>query len=327
MTGSGAAGIALIVGSAIAFGAMAIFARFAYASGVDTPTLLALRFALAACVLVALARLRHASMPRGRDLAILVAMGAIGYASQSLAFFAALTYAPAGVVALLLYLYPALVAILGALFLHERLTAQRIAALVVALAGMALTVAPAIASTGSARPLGIALALASAVIYSIYIVAGTRVASRVSPEATSATVCAAAAAVYIGIALARGAHWPQSAAGWAAVVAIALVSTAIAITLFFAGLARVGATRAATLSTIEPVVTVLLAAAVLDERIAPVQFAGGAMIVAAVWMLARAPGAGRGVTPAAPTPGGQTLVDRRSVAGKALPSDMYRTRE
>lgn len=300
-TGGRATGIALVVGSAVAFGAMAIFARIAYASGVDTTTLLALRFTLAACLLIALARVRRASMPRGRDLAILVAMGAVGYASQSLAFFAALAYAPAGVVALLLYLYPALVAILGALVLHERLTAQRVTALAVALAGMVLTVTPALGHAGSARPLGVALALASAVIYSIYIVAGTRVAARVSPDATSATVCTAAAAVYVGVALARGVHWPQSAAGWGAAGAIALVSTVIAITLFFAGLARVGATRAATLSTVEPVVTVILAALVLGERIAPVQIAGGAMIVAAVWLLARAPGVDRAVAAAVRT--------------------------
>ncbi|HEX8740527.1 MAG TPA: DMT family transporter [Casimicrobiaceae bacterium] len=296
MTSNRALGIALVVGSAVAFGAMAIFARFAYASGVDTPSLLALRFALAGIVLAALARARGVALPRGRDLVILIGMGAVGYASQSLAFFAALTYAPAGVVALLLYLYPALVAVLGAVFLHEHLTRNRVAALVVALAGMVLTVAPALAAASSARPLGIALAIASAVIYSIYIVVGTRVAARVSPDATSATVCMSAAAVYLVAALARGVHWPQSVAGWGAVAAIALVSTVIAITLFFAGLARVGATRAATLSTVEPVVTVILAALVLDERIAPIQVAGGVLILAAVWMLARAPESARRLT-------------------------------
>lgn len=293
MTGRRASGIALIVGSAIAFGAMAIFARFAYASGVDVPSLLALRFALAAVLLAMLAGLRRVPRPRGRDMVVLVAMGGVGYASQSLAFFTALTLAPAGVVALLLYLYPALVAILGALFLREPLKLAGVAALVVALIGMVLTVAPAIGHAGSAHPLGIVLAIVSAVIYSIYIVVGTRVSTRVSPDAMSATVCAAAALVFVGAALVRGMHWPQSVAGWGAVGAIALVSTVIAITLFFAGLARVGATRAATLSTVEPIVTVVLGALILDERITPVQVAGGALILSAVWMLARTPQADR----------------------------------
>ena len=73
-----------------------------------------------------------------------------------------------------------------------------------------------------------------------------------------------------------------------AVAAIALLSTVAAITLYFAGLKRIGPTRASTLSTLEPLVTVTLAAIVLGERIAPVQMAGGALILAAVVLLARA---------------------------------------
>ncbi|HSQ81640.1 MAG TPA: DMT family transporter [Casimicrobiaceae bacterium] len=281
------AGIVCIVASALAFGAMAIFARIAYAAGIDTPTLLALRFTIAAVVLATLARLRGAPMPTGRDAALLTLMGGLGYAGQAWTFFTALTLAPAGLVALLLYLYPALVAVLATIFLRERLTFARIAALLIALAGMVLTVAPALAGAGQARPAGISLALAAAMIYAIYIVVGTRVSRRVSPWATASIVCAAAGAVFVVVVAWRGAHWPQTPSGWLAIGAIALVSTVAAITLFFAGLARIGATRASTLSTIEPLFTVLLAALVLHETIAPIQLMGGALILAAVWMLAR----------------------------------------
>ncbi len=280
-------GAALIVASALAFGAMAIFARIAYASGIDTSTLLALRFGIAAAVLAAVARLRGVPLPGGRDVALLALMGAVGYAGQAWTFFTALTMAPAGVVALLLYLYPALVAVLATMFLHERLSATRVAALAIALGGMALTVAPALSAAGPTRPAGIALALAAAMIYAIYIVAGTRVSARVSPWATASIVCAAAATVFVLAVASRGAHWPQTASGWLAIAAIALVSTVAAITLFFAGLARIGATRASTLSTVEPLFTVLLAALVLDESIAAIQLVGGALILSAVWMLAR----------------------------------------
>ena len=49
----------------------------------------------------------------------------------------------------------------------------------------------------------------------------------------------------------------------------------------------VGLTNAATLSTIEPVVTVILAALVLDEAITPLRIAGGVMILLAVILLTR----------------------------------------
>jgi drug/metabolite transporter (DMT)-like permease len=65
------------------------------------------------------------------------------------------------------------------------------------------------------------------------------------------------------------------------------VSTVVAIVAFFAGLARLGPTRTATLSTLEPVVTVTLAAVVLGEAVGPLQAAGGALVLAAVLVLVR----------------------------------------
>jgi drug/metabolite transporter (DMT)-like permease len=74
--------------------------------------------------------------------------------------------------------------------------------------------------------------------------------------------------------------------GWLA--AIAVVSTVAAVTLFFAGLRRVGPTAAAILSCLEPLVAVVLALAVFGEALATVQVVGGALVLAAVLVL-RAP--------------------------------------
>lgn len=291
--GGRAIGVAYIVASALAFGAMAILARIAYADGVDTVTLLALRFTLAAGCLAVVARVRRVTLPRGRDLAAVAALGGVGYGGQAATFFTALTLAPAGLVALLLYLHPALVAVLATLFLHERMSAVKLIALVVALTGMTLTVTPALTGSGTDAfprlPLGIALGIAAAAIYSVYIIVGTRLTKRVAPLALATVVVASAAAVFLVVAAFKGAMLPRSAAGWAAVAGIALVSTVAAITLFFAGLARIGPTQASTLSTIEPVFTIVLAAGLLGERIEAIQAAGGLLILGAVVMLARAP--------------------------------------
>jgi len=75
---------------------------------------------------------------------------------------------------------------------------------------------------------------------------------------------------------------PRSPGGWAVVVALALVPTMLAITLFLAGLPHVGASRAALLSTWEPVVSVILAVLVLGDRLSPVQVLGGLLVVLAV---------------------------------------------
>lgn len=286
-----AQGIALVIASALAFGAMAIMARVAYADGVDTRTLLALRFGIAAACLGALAKARGVAMPEGRDLAWAALMGGVGYAGQAASFFTALTLAPAGLVALLLYLHPAGVAVLAALLLHERPGKAKQGALALALVGTALTVVPALAPGASAAypsmGAGIGFGLAAAAIYAVYIVAGASLTARVDALALSTVIVASAAVVFAVAAFAGGPSFPRTAAGWAAVAGIALVSTVGAITLFFAGLARVGPTTASTLSTVEPAFTIALAALVLGERIAPVQLAGGGLILAAVVLLSR----------------------------------------
>lgn len=299
--GGRALGIAYIIASALAFGAMAILARVAYADGVDTFTLLALRFTLAAICLAGIARARRVTLPSGRDLASVAVLGGAGYGGQAATFFTALTLAPAGLVALLLYLHPALVAVLATVFLHERASAVKLAALVVALTGMALTVAPALTGSGTSMfprlPLGVAFGVAAAAIYAVYIVVGTRLGKRVAPLALSTIIVASAAVVFVVVASLKGPLFPKSAAGWAAIAGIALVSTVAAITLFFAGLALVGPTQASTLSTIEPVFTIVLAALLLGERIEVIQTVGGALILGAVVLLARAPTASRDTDP------------------------------
>jgi drug/metabolite transporter (DMT)-like permease len=286
-------GAALIATSAASFGAMAIFARAAYDSGADVPTVLALRFALAAVPLLLLVRARGLTLPRGRTLLALAALGGIGYVGQSVAFFTALTLAPAGLVALLLYLYPAFVTVLSAATGRERLTRTKLVALVLALLGSACT----IGGGGLGRPtagigLGVLLGVASAVIYAVYIVAGAGVTARAGAIPSTAVISTSAAVVFAvptlaTFLLADGPRPPHGTGGWAAVTAMALVSTVLAIVTFFAGLARLGPSTAATLSTLEPVVTVALAALLLAEPLGPVQAAGGGLILGAVVLLVR----------------------------------------
>ena len=285
-------GVACVVASAVAFGAMAILARIAFASGIDTVTLLALRFAIGSAVMNVLLRARNVPFPHGTTLAALVALGALGYGGQAISYFTALRLAPAGLAALLLYLHPALVALLAAVFLHERLTGGKVTALLVALVGTTLTVVPAIGfePIGAAPHIatGLAFAVASAAFYAVYIVVATSIGKRAAPLAMSTVVITSAALVFVVGAVIRGPQWPQTAVGWVAVVSIALLSTVLAITLYFAGLERIGPVRASTLSTVEPLCTILLAAFVLDEQLGMIQVVGGALILAAALLIARA---------------------------------------
>jgi len=282
------AGIAFVAASALGYGAMPVFARLAYREGVEPRSLLLLRFSMAAAVTWAIFALRRGRLPARRGLLTLVGMGAIGYAGQSFCYFTALTLASAGLVALLLYLYPALVALLSWLVLRHPLGRVQLGALAMALLGSLLTIGRA----GDGSALGVAFGLGAALIYSVYILVGAGLPADVTPVASTAVVTSAAAAVYALQAAVGGVQLPVTAAGWLGVGGVVLLGTVMAIACFLAGLERLGAVRTSVYSTLEPVFTLALSAALLDEALTPLRLLGGALILGAVLLLARAGAAG-----------------------------------
>ena len=275
-------GIILVAISAAAFGTLGILGRYAYADGMDALTIMALRFSLAALVLLALLAARREPLPRGRSLMLLVGMGAIGYVGQAFCYLTALKYASPGLVTLLLYLYPVFVAILSAIFLHEPITRRKALILGVALVGLALTAGPA-----GGQWVGVVLAISAAVIYSVYILVGAGVMRRVSATRSSAVIFTSAGAMSCLLMGINGPHPPATASGWAVIGAMVIIATVVPVVAFLAGLARIGPTNAAMISTLEPVVAVALSALLLGETLEPVTLLGGALILVAVLLLAR----------------------------------------
>jgi drug/metabolite transporter (DMT)-like permease len=282
-------GTFMCLASGAAFGAMAIFGKLAYGEGATVGTLLAVRFLLAAAVFWAIVLASGAgrevrALPR-RDVATALGLGGLGYALQAGGYFAALTRIDASLLSLLLYTFPAIVAAAAVALGRERMTRRRAAALVLASSGLALVVAG--AGTGALDGLGAALGLGAACVYSAYILVSQGVAGRMRPTVLSAIVCTGAAASLTVGAAALGELRPGAltAAGWGWLTCLGAISTVAAISLFFAGLRRVGPTTASILSTVEPPVTVLLAAIVFGEVLRPVQLLGGALVLSAVPVL------------------------------------------
>lgn len=275
-------GALLCILSAAGFGTMAIFGKLAYEQDVGVGDLLLVRFALATVILLAIARARGAL--RGlsrRAVLVALALGAVGYATQAGLFFSALDRMDASLLALILYTYPVFVCVAAVALGRERLSARRILGLVGATAGAALVLAG--AASGSFDTLAAAMGFGAALAYTTYILVGDRIVSGISLLALAALVCTGATVTFALAAVVRGG--PElgfGAAGWGWIAAIALVSTVFAILTFFAGLERVGPSAAAILSVFEPVVTVALAAVAFGESLAPIQFAGGALVLVAV---------------------------------------------
>jgi drug/metabolite transporter (DMT)-like permease len=275
-------GLLLCLLSAAGFAAMPIFARQAYATGIELTPLLALRFVMAAAMLWALVLVRRRSLGSLRGVALGAALGCAGYAVQAGVYFGAIQRIDVGLASLLLYAYPSLVAAGAFALRRESPTRRKLGALALASAGVALVLAG--GGAGAIDWLGAAMALGSAVFYTVFILVSDRVTGATPAVPFAAGVTTGAALTFaVAAALTGGIHASGEGVVWAAL--IASVSTVMPIVLFMAGLARVGPSTAAIASTIEPPLTVALAWIVLGETLGPLQLAGGALVLSAVVLL------------------------------------------
>jgi drug/metabolite transporter (DMT)-like permease len=282
-------GTILCLASAASFGAMGIFGRLAYDEGATVGTLLAVRFLLAAALFWALVLARGAAgglrRVGRRDLVAGLALGAGIYASQAGGYFAALERVDPSLLALLIYTFPAIVAVAAMALGRESADRRRLGALALVSGGLVFVLAT--GGVGAGDPLGAALGLATAGMYSVYILVSEGIAGRTPPLVLSALVCTGATVSLIAGSALLGELRPGelTLSGWCWIVCIAVVCTVAALSLFFAGLRRVGPTTAAILSTVEPVVTVALAFLAFGDVLAPAQLLGGVVVLGGVLVL------------------------------------------
>jgi drug/metabolite transporter (DMT)-like permease len=319
------AGIALVVVSAIAFGSGGLFAKPVYSAGVDWLTLMAWRFAIAGTlgwlVLAVRPDARRAlrALPR-RTLLATIGLGVL-YVGNTATYYAGIETVPLGLAALILYLYPTVVAVLALRFGRPLEGRRAWTALAIAVAGAVLAVGGIEAAT--APPVsGLVLILASPLIYSVWIILAARHsgerADRVgrdagggaSASAIGAVMLSSTAAVYWLVALGIGHPVPPSdvpAAAWPGILGVAVIAGFVSIQAFYAGAQRVGAAQASLISTVEPLWTIAAAAAIYGERLQPVQALGGALILLGV-ILSQTGGRRGDSSRAAGTPLPQPLV-------------------
>ena len=284
-------GVVIVLISATAFGMNAILAKLAYRSGLGTSQTLAFRFVLGAVGMwaVAIALRQNPLRFSRRQLLTLLALGGIFYTAQSLAYFTALRTLPASLCVLIAYVYPSQVAIAGWLFLRRSISAWQAVALVGSFTGVLLLVGGAQFQVAWA----LVFAIAAPTVYTAYILVGENVMNGIPAVGASAVIISGAGLAFSAIAALQGElALPATAQGWAVAFAFALIPTMIAISLFLAGLPRIGAARASLLSTWEPVVTVVLAVILFGDSFTVVQLVGGLLILVAV-ILQAGPEAGR----------------------------------
>jgi len=279
-------GVLAAVVSAACFGLLAVIASLAYRRGAEPLQLLTWRFGVAFVLLGGWTAIRHPGGLKvpGADVRRFALLSIAGYGAASLCFFFALTYASASVVGILLYTYPAMVAVVEKLSGQAPQARGRLAAVVLTFAGCVLVVNPFSASM-TTHPAGIVLGLGAGAGYASFSVLSHRWLPGRSRSVMMSYLVLFTALLAGGAALLTGstlspAGW--DAGTWGLLAALVVIPTFAAILLYWAAIRVLGASQAALLSTFEPLFTIVFAALLLGERLGAIQWAGAGLVLAGV---------------------------------------------
>ena len=270
------------MGAASCYALSVVFAKGAYAHEVGVATLTLWRFAIGATVFWLLVAVRRPAQVARRTVLTCMGLGAVGYAVQALTYFGAVAVMDAGLAALLVYTYPAIIALIGFLTRREPPTRRRLVALACSGAGMLLLLG--LGGFSAVSPVGIGLALTAAVTYALYTIVASSLPAEADVSLLMAIVATSALASVAVFTVASGqplALEPDPVVlGW--VVTYVMVGTILAMLLHQRGITRVGAVTGGIVSSIEPLVAAGAVAVVYGEMLTPVQLAGGLVILAGV---------------------------------------------
>lgn len=279
-------GTVLVTVSAVAFAFMSIFAKYAYAANLNILNILSWRFLIAAVVmwLVVFARKMNPILEK-KQLLALFGLGAMGYGLMSSFYFGAVKLIPASIASILLYTYPAIVTVLSSLIYKEKITRNRLVALIISSVGLIMVVG--IAFDGL-NITGVLCGLMAALVYSFYIIASNKYVKAIDPILCTTYISTSAAIVFIVAAFLGGEiKFGIETSGWMAIFGIAIISSVLAIITFFQGLRLVGPAKASIISTMEPVVTIIAAFLLFAEKMGAVQILGACLVILAVMLIQR----------------------------------------
>lgn len=297
MKSSHSAGVWLAFFAAFGFSFKAILVKLAYALPgavpVEAVTLLALRmvFALPAFAWVGLRESRRSTSLTRREWAAVVVLGMLGYYGASIFDFLGLRLISAGLERLILFTYPTLTVLLGAVFFGQRITRREVAALALCYIGIAAAVTHDLQVSADEATvwLGAAFVFASSLCYALYLVGGGQMIVRLgAARFTALAMLVSTAATFVHFFATQPLTaliqpWQIYALGFA----MALFSTVLPVFALSMAIRSIGASRAALIGTVGPLLTIVFSWWLLGEAISAAQLAGVALVVGGVMIVSR----------------------------------------
>jgi drug/metabolite transporter (DMT)-like permease len=266
---------------AVSFAMVGICTALALGGGSNPLTVVTLRTVATVAILVAW--FRFAALPFAmsrRDLA-LACLIALPFAANNYLLNAAFAEIPVPLVVLIFYLWPAICTAASWLLGRERFRWRSAAGLALAFVGVALALN---VEFSAAQRKGVGLALGASLAWSLtFLLTGHVFHARDTRPATLYMSLIALAIFVAACVVTRAVQLPETAAGWTGLAGIGFFYSFALIGLFAASV-RIGPMRTGFYMNFEPIAAVLLAALILGQTLAPIQLAGAALVICALFL-------------------------------------------
>lgn len=288
MEKKGYLGDILIIIAGLFWGSMGIFVRHLNALGFTSIQVACLRLTFAGVLFAVILLIKE---PKGfrikvRDIPLFLALGLVSILFFTYCYFTAIRLMTMSTAAILLYTSPIWVMILAIIFLKEKITLQKIVALVLAFAGCVLVSG----FGGKVTVTGILVGLGSGLGYGLYSIFGTFALKKYSPYTVTCYTFLIAGLGSIAVSDPADLVSKISASGnilslFGFVLLTSVVTAVIPFLLYTIGLNRTTAGKAAVLATVEPAAATLFGVFVMNETIGPVAVAGILLVFSAIFVL------------------------------------------
>lgn len=273
-------GMAFALAAAIAFATNPPFAKLAVGEGFAPINAAFLRAAFMLVAVLAITRVTGIPLAVPKVARATLGWLCLGAVMVNLCYLASVSFIPVGLAAVIFYTFPLIILVLTPFLDREPLTPVRIAAFVLAFCGLALAIAPAAAKIDWR---GIALALGASGGEVLLFFAAARVSRHLSSLTMTfwAHLFIVPGGLAVVVAFGDPTAFPDTALGLAALAAICL-SYAAGFSFQLAAAAYAPPAALSVVFYVEPVITAGLAALLLAEQLTPFQYAGSAIVLAAL---------------------------------------------
>ena len=278
-------GFGLVLMAALGFSTNILFANLAYRDGIDIHTINAVRHFVTVILLFLFLKIRGKKMklpPRERYVSLVLGISVF---MMGIGYLGATQYIPVSLAVLIFYTHPFLVAIIARFTENEPITPIRLLAITIAFIGLAFAMG--IQSVADLNWYGIAFGFLGALGAASYVTISSLAIRSADTQTVNFHCLTAGTVLYVVFLLFNGGPTAHIApAGWFKLGVSSLALT-IAYVTFLIGIETIGPVKTTILMNVEPILTIILAAILLGERLSFTQLIGAAFVMSGIILITR----------------------------------------